>query len=131
MFRGGKIMWPSSRMHLGSTYAGCGIWAADTDCASGVPGLYSAGNTSATMGSGAVYSGMGFGSNHAMVTGTRAGTAAAAFAAQNKQTKLDEAELDRAKGFVRAPLERRGGFGPSWVTQVIQSDHRAVLLLWG
>ncbi len=121
VFRGGKVRWPSSRMQLGSTLAGCGIWAVDTDCASGVPGLYSAGNTSATMGSGAVYAGMGFGSNHAMVTGTRAGTAAAKFVTQQKRGKLDAAEVARARDFVRAPLERKGGFGPGWVTQVIQS----------
>ncbi len=121
VFRGGKFQWPSSRMHLGSTYAGAGIWPVDTGCASGVPGLYSAGNTCATMGSGAVYAGMGFGSNHAMVTGARAGSAAAEFAAHHKQSKPDEAEVTRAKNFVRAPLERRGGFGPGWVTQVIQT----------
>jgi succinate dehydrogenase/fumarate reductase flavoprotein subunit len=121
VFRGGKFQWPSSRLHLSSTYAGCGIWVVDTDCASGVPGLYSAGNSSATMGSGAMYSGMGFGSNHAMVTGTRAGLAAAKFATGQKQAELDETEVARAKGFVRAPLERKGGFGPAWVTQVIQS----------
>jgi succinate dehydrogenase/fumarate reductase flavoprotein subunit len=121
VFRGGKVMWPSSRMHLGSTYAGAGIWPVDTDCAAAVPGLYSAGNTCATMGSGAVYAGMGFGSNHAMVTGARAGSAAAQFAVKNKTAKLDEAEITRAKSFVRAPLERKGGFGPSWVTQVIQT----------
>jgi succinate dehydrogenase/fumarate reductase flavoprotein subunit len=121
VFRGGKFQWPSSRMHLGSTYAGCGIWAADRLCSSGVPGLYSAGNTCATMASGAVYSGMGFGSNHAMVTGARAGSAAARYAKASRRPELGEAELVRAKDFVRAPLERKGGFGPSWVTQVIQS----------
>jgi succinate dehydrogenase/fumarate reductase flavoprotein subunit len=121
VFRGGKFMWPSSRMHLSSTYAGSGIWPVDTGCASRVPGLYAAGNTCATMGSGAVYAGMGFGSNHAMVTGTRAGLAAAAFAAGNKTRGLDEAEVTRVKDAVRAPLERRGGFSPDWVTQVIQT----------
>jgi succinate dehydrogenase/fumarate reductase flavoprotein subunit len=121
VFRGGKFQWPSSRMHLGSTYAGAGIWPVDTHCASGVPGLYSAGNTCATMGSGAVYAGMGFGSNHAMVTGARAGAAAARHAKASRRQELDEAEVARAMGLVRAPLERKGGFGPGWVTQVIQT----------
>ncbi len=121
VFRGGTIRWPSSRMHLSSTFAGAGIWPVDKDCASHVPGLYSAGNTCATMGSGAVYAGMGFGNNHAMVTGTRAGVAAAEFAKQNRQAQLDETEVGRAKSFVRGPLERQGGFGPGWVTQIIQS----------
>ncbi len=121
VFRGGKFKWPASRMHLSSTYAGSGIWPVDEGCASRVPGLYSAGNTCATMGSGAVYAGMGFGMNHAMVTGARAGSAAAAFAAKNKQDELDQAEVTRATDFVRAPLDRKGGFGPGWVTQVIQS----------
>lgn len=68
-----------------------------------------------------MYAGMGFAMNHAMVTGARAGNAAGEFAAKNKVKKLDQTEVDRAKSFVREPLERQGGFGPAWVTQVIHS----------
>jgi succinate dehydrogenase/fumarate reductase flavoprotein subunit len=64
---------------------------------------------------------MGFSLNHAMVTGNRAGLAAGEYASKAKNMKIDEAELNRAKSSVYAPLERKGGFGPAWVTQVIQS----------
>ncbi len=121
VFRGGKIKWPSSRISPGSNVGGSGIWPVNTHCAAGVPGLYAAGNTCATMGSGATYAGMGFGMNHAMVTGSRAGLAAAEYASKTKNIKIDEAEIKRVKNIVCAPLERRGGFGPAWVTQIIQS----------
>ena len=90
-------------------------------CASGVPGLYSAGNACATRGSGAIYAGMGFAMNHAMVTGARAGSAAAEYASRNKKISVDDAEIQGAKNLIFAPLERKGGFGPAWVTQVIHS----------
>jgi succinate dehydrogenase/fumarate reductase flavoprotein subunit len=64
---------------------------------------------------------MGFGMNHAMVTGNRAGLAAAEYASKAKDIKVDEAEIKRVKSLVCAPLERRGGFGPAWVTEIIQS----------
>ena len=87
-----------------------------------MPGLYSAGNTCATMGSGAVYAGMGFGSNHAMVTGARAGSAAAEFAAKSKQAKLDEAEVDQGQGLrPRSRWSARAASARRWVTQVIQT----------
>lgn len=73
-----QVLVPPSRFSPGSLYAGwCGIWPVNTNCATGVPRLYAAGNTCATRGSGATYAGMGFSLNHAIVTGTRAGLAAA------------------------------------------------------
>jgi len=121
VFRGGKIRWPSSRVAPGSLFAGTGIWPVDTHCATGLPGLYAAGNACATRGSGAMYAGMGFGMNHAMVTGARAGSAAGEYASRAAKVVADAAELQRAKSLVRAPLERTGGFGPAWVTQIVQS----------
>ena len=115
-------MVPPSRFSAGSLYAGgTGIWPINTNCAAGIPGLYAAGNTCATRGSGATYAGMGFSLNHAMVTGNRAGLAAAEYAWKTKNIIVDEAEFKRVKGIIYAPLGRKGVFGPAWVTQVIQS----------
>jgi succinate dehydrogenase/fumarate reductase flavoprotein subunit len=116
----GKIKWPASRIMSYSIHGGgAGIWPVDKGCASAVPGLYAAGNTCATMGSGAGYAGMGWASNHAAVTGARAGTAASEFAVKPRSKTLDQEEITRAKQIVCAPMERPGGFSPPWVTQVL------------
>jgi succinate dehydrogenase/fumarate reductase flavoprotein subunit len=101
-------------------HGGCGIWPVDTNCASNIPGLYCAGNNCATMVSGAAYAGMGIGLCHAAVTGARAGTGAAEYAAINKRIKMDADQLAHEKKKVCSPMERKGGFGPRWATQVLQ-----------
>jgi succinate dehydrogenase/fumarate reductase flavoprotein subunit len=63
---------------------------------------------------------MGTGLSHAMVTGTRAARAATQYVSNYAETVLDEEELGKVKGAVRAPVERKGGFSPAWVTQVLQ-----------
>jgi succinate dehydrogenase/fumarate reductase flavoprotein subunit len=121
ILRGGKIKWPASRVMTNSIFGGSGIFPVDTDCSSGIPGLYAAGNSCGTMASGSMYAGMGFASNHAAVTGARAGQAAARYASKNKVSNIAAEEITRKKGLVCAPLERKGGFSPNWVTQMIQS----------
>ncbi len=121
VFQGGKVKWPATRIMPNSIFAGSGIWPVNGSCVSAVPGLYAAGNSCGTMASGAAYAGGGFGSNHAMVTGTRSGIAAAEYALKVKNSSLAEAELKRVKDIVCAPVQRTGGFSPGWVIQIIQS----------
>lgn len=116
--RGGQIKWPASRVMTNSVWNGSGVWAVDKSCSVGIPGLYAAGNSCGTMASGAAYGGMGFASNHAMVTGTRAALGCAEYG-KSKAGKASEAELNRAKEVVLYPMERQGGFSPDWVTQVL------------
>ena len=119
-FEGGKILYSPPRLSLGSTMGGSGIWPVDKNCASGLPGLYAAGGSCATMVSGAVYGGLGTGLSAAMVTGTRAARAAADYVSKSKETTIDEAELARLRDVVYAPMERKGGFSPAWLTQALQ-----------
>jgi succinate dehydrogenase/fumarate reductase flavoprotein subunit len=121
VLRGGKVQWPAARVMTNTIFAGSGIWSINTSCATAVPGLYAAGNSCATMTSGATYAGMGVALNHAMVTGARAGLGAAEHALKSKKIILDEAEITRLKKTVYAPMERKGGFSPRWVTQVLQN----------
>jgi succinate dehydrogenase/fumarate reductase flavoprotein subunit len=121
VFQGGKIKWPASRVMTNSIFAGSGIWPIDKGCATAVPGLYTAGNSCATMTSGAAYAGGGSGSNHAMVTGTHAALAAVDYIRKFKKIDPHQEELNRALEVVSGPFKRQGGFSPSWVTQVIQS----------
>jgi succinate dehydrogenase/fumarate reductase flavoprotein subunit len=117
--RGGQIKWPSSRIMTNPIWNGSGVWAVDKSCSVGIPGLYAAGNSCGTMASGAAYGGMGFASNHAMVTGARAALGAAEYISKFKRMKVCDAELARARQIVYAPLERTGGFGPAWVVQAL------------
>jgi len=98
-----------------------GIWPVNTKCATSLPGLYAAGDTLGTMQVGAVYFGPGSALAGSSVTGTRAGVAAAEYALQAEKPKVDDKELARAKKIVYAPTERKGGFSPAWVTQVLQN----------
>ena len=97
-----------------------GIWPINTRGATILPGLFAAGDACATLASGASYAGLGFALCHASVTGNRAGLAAAEYALKSKKITIDEAELMRVKKIVCAPVERKGGFGPDWLTQVLQ-----------
>ena len=104
-----------------STHAADGIWPINTKCASTIPGLYAAGDSLGTMWIGAIYSGFGFASMWAQTTGARAGVGAAEYALQAEKPTMDEEELVRLKEIAHAPLKRKGGFGPRWVTQVLRN----------
>ena len=120
VFKGEKIPWLASRIMAYTVFLASGLWPVDKTCQSTLPGLYAAGNSCATMVSGAAYAGMGFALNHAAVTGTRVALAAKKYVATCGDLEAEEAELKRAKDAVLAPTLREGGFSPAWVTQVLQ-----------
>lgn len=115
------------RVRLGGGAAGMsihkaeGVWADTLDGHSGVPGLYAAGDALGTMASGAVYAAMGLSSANCAVTGARAGSAAAAFALSSPQVEPAESEIERLREDILAPTRRTGGFGPRWITSVLQN----------
>jgi succinate dehydrogenase/fumarate reductase flavoprotein subunit len=121
IFKRGKVHYPASRIWSAPVPGGAGICAIDKNCASIVPGLYAAGDSCATMACGAAYGGMGFGLNHAAVTGSRAGIGAAGYALKKNSVVLDQKELRNIKEMVCAPMERKGGFTAGWLTQIIQT----------
>ena len=98
-----------------------GLWPANTDCASTVPGLYAAGDSLYTIQNGAAYTLLGSSMAGSAITGTIAGTAAAREALDSGELLPDEEVIERAKKTVLAPLERRGGYSPGWVTQLMQN----------
>jgi len=98
-----------------------GIWPANTDCGSSLPGLYAAGDALGNMQNGAVYALSGSAIAGGAVTGAIAGMAAAKQALQMGKLAVDEREIVRAKQVVHAAKERQGGFSPRWVTQLLQN----------
>jgi succinate dehydrogenase/fumarate reductase flavoprotein subunit len=99
-----------------------GIWPADTDCTTSIPGLYAAGDALGTMQMGAVYGTKGTALGGASVTGARAGSSAADYSKEADKPEIDEKEVERLKQMIRLPAERKGGFSPRWVTQLLQNN---------
>ncbi len=104
-----------------STHKAEGIWPAGTDCSCGVPGLYAAGDSLGTMQSGATYGAIGQSVLGCSVTGAHAGAAAAAYARIPGSAGHGEPDAVAVIDGVTAPLKRIGGFGPRWVTQMLQN----------
>ena len=98
-----------------------GIWPADENCASSLPGLYAAGDALGNMQNGAVYALPGSAIAGSAVTGALAGSAAARQALQIERMVVTEAEIARAVQASHASLERCGGYSPRWVTQLLQN----------
>jgi succinate dehydrogenase/fumarate reductase flavoprotein subunit len=107
-----------------------GVWPLNTKCATSIPGLYAAGDSLGTMQVGAVYTTIGVATAGASVTGTRAGVSAAEYALQAEKPVVDEDNLAKLKTVTQAPLERKGGFSPRWVTQVLQNITRPYFILY-
>ena len=104
-----------------STHKAEGIWPAGTDCSCSVPGLYAAGDSLGTMQSGATYGAIGQSVLGCSVTGAHAGAAAGGWAIGRGSAGHGDPDVDAVAGIVTAPLQRVGGFGPRWVTQMLQN----------
>lgn len=98
-----------------------GIWAKDMNGWSGLPGLYAAGDALGSMASGATYAAMGLSSANCAVTGARAGAAAGECALSQHQASIDRKQLEKQRAKILAPMARKGGFSPGWVTNLLQS----------
>ena len=98
-----------------------GVWPKSMKCDTNVPGLYVAGDSCASMQSGAVYPGVGYAIAGASVTGTRAGLSAAEYAGNILLKKIYPDDYKRFKGELYALMERKAGFSARWVIQVLRS----------
>jgi succinate dehydrogenase/fumarate reductase flavoprotein subunit len=101
------------RLSGGGGGVGGEIWPIDKYCASTIPGLYSAGSCLGTRAN--WWGGLPAGA----VTGTRAGQGAAEYALKAKKPVIDLNQVAKLKQSLFAPLERKSGFDPRWVTQLL------------
>jgi succinate dehydrogenase/fumarate reductase flavoprotein subunit len=97
-----------------------GLWPVDTRGTTNLPGLYAAGDSCSTMQVGAVYPGVGYALCGAAVSGARAGVAAAEYARLAGRVEPQQETIGWLKASTFAPFERKGGFSPRWVTQVLR-----------
>ena len=110
----------------GAAAGGCqeqsaGLWPVDLDCASNIPGLYSAGDCCATWMWGAIIQGPPPGLSPAGITGKRAGRAAAEYAKGAGRPALTAADFAPAEQQMTSFARRKSGFDPRWVTQLLQN----------
>jgi len=116
----GREIVGNSGVGLG-THKSEGIWPADANCASQLPGLYAAGDALASMQCGSSYTGLGASCAGSAVQGARAGLAAARYARGVGLPDIPKARLDQVKQSIFEPRNREKGFRPSWVTQMLQN----------
>ena len=107
-----------------------GLWPEDMQGRSSVPGLFAAGDALGTMQNGSAYALTGSALANGAVTGTLAGEAAADEALQMGKVSIPDNEIERARRFVLEPLERKGGFSPQWVTQLLQNTLMPYFILY-
>jgi succinate dehydrogenase/fumarate reductase flavoprotein subunit len=98
-----------------------GVWVHDTKCTTSLPGLYAAGDCGGIRYNGSYLANPGLGTGPSAVSGRRAGAGAADYALRAKKLSIDETEIARLKKVVYAPMEKKGGFSPRWVTQLLQN----------
>jgi len=94
---------------------GAELWPTDKKCATTIPGLYAAGSCCGTRAN--WWGGLPAGA----VTGTLAGQGAAEYALRAKKPAIDKKELTTLKKIMFEPVERKSGFDPRWVTQLLMN----------
>ncbi len=103
-----------------SNHKGEGVFPQDLFGASNVPGLWAAGDALCSMQNGAGYAGFGCSCAGSSVQGARAGRAAAESAKEEATPVACTALLETLAQQMLAPLSRRRGFSPAWVTRIMQ-----------
>jgi succinate dehydrogenase/fumarate reductase flavoprotein subunit len=86
---------------------------------SSLPGLYAGGDAASARHQGSIYCNWGFAILGASVTGARAGRAAAIHAKSLPTAAMGAEELQAIEARIGAPRQRRAGFGPSWVMELL------------
>lgn len=96
-----------------------GIWPKSIDCDTEIDALFAAGDSLGTMQVGARYI-PGISLAGSAVTGSRAGKSAAALIGSIDLPSIHEDQLSKLKEALYQPLDRKGGYSPTWVTQTLQ-----------
>jgi len=116
---------PSDNLSVGGGGTGLGvhctegIYPVDTNCWSGVPGLYAAGDALCSRLNGAVYGGKGISSSSAGVYGYIAGEQAAIYAQGTSAPVVSADEISSAQSEVLKPLQTTRGFSPQWISELV------------
>ena len=99
-------------------HKGEGIFPMDAGCFSGVPGLYAAGDSLASV-SGAQYACFGMSFSASAIQGKHAAEAAVDYVAQADAPKPSADEIACLTERIMAPRKREKGFDPRWLKDVL------------
>lgn len=97
-----------------------GLVPINDQCASNIAGLYAAGDALGSYMAGAIYTQIGSSLAGSAVQGAVAGTAAADYCKTAALQDVSKTKIDEVHQEILAPLERKAGYGPAWVTQTLQ-----------
>ena len=97
-----------------------GIVPINDKCESTIKGLYAAGDALGSYMSGGIYTQIGSSLAGSAVQGAIAGKAAANYSKEIKLKNISIEKIVSLKEEILAPLKRKTGFSPAWVTQTLQ-----------
>ncbi len=89
-------------------------------CESNIPGLYAAGDALGSYMAGAIYTQIGSSLAGSAVQGAVAAEAAAEYCQDISMPVISTTKMKAVKAEILAPLNRKAGYGPAWVTQTLQ-----------
>ena len=98
-----------------------GLVPINDKCESNIPGLYAAGDALGSYMAGAIYTQIGSSLAGSAVQGGVAGKAASEYSQDIERPKMSQAAMKKVEDEILAPLKREAGYGPAWVTQILQS----------
>jgi succinate dehydrogenase/fumarate reductase flavoprotein subunit len=97
-----------------------GLVPINEKCESNIPGLYAAGDALGSYMAGAIYTQIGSSLAASAVQGAVAGKAAAEYCQGVEMPKISNAKMKEVREEILAPLKRKAGYSPAWVTQTLQ-----------
>lgn len=106
-----------------SIHQGEGVWSVGLKCETDIKGLFAAGDSLGNRESGAVYPG-GMALAGSATTGAIAGSATAEFIKDQQLSQIDDVVVSDIEKNLFQSLERKGGYDPRWVIQVLQGYMR-------
>ncbi len=98
-----------------------GIVPINDKCESSIPGLYGAGDALGSYMAGAIYTQIGSSLTGSAVQGAVAAEAAADYCKGVRNATISKAKIQAIQEEILAPLKRKAGYSPAWVTQTLQS----------
>lgn len=97
-----------------------GLVPVNDKCESTIPGLYAAGDALGSYMAGAIYTQIGSSLAGSAVQGAIAGESAADYSKKVSIVLISKTKTEEIEEEMWAPLKRKAGYSPAWVTQTLQ-----------
>jgi len=97
-----------------------GLVPVNDKCESTIPGLYAAGDALGSYMAGAIYTQVGSSLAGSAVQGAIAGESAAEYSNKVNIVMISKTKIEEIQEEIWAPLKRKAGYSPAWVTQTLQ-----------